>query len=129
MGKTAELERASNTIKDAQLRYEQVKQAVWDLDQEIRHLGNVAEMLESNISCLKKKRIIAMANEFKKAKRDLETANTRINLLKKDRDAAIKAMKHTELFIKKAKENLDKLLRSFDNNVVRGNFRGRNNGS
>lgn len=129
MGKKDELERTSTTIKDAERRLTQVQHEVWDLDQEIRHLYTLVDMLEANIQCLKKNRIIAMATEFKKAKRDLETANNRINLLKKDRDTANRAIKHTELFIKKAKENHERLLRSFENNVLRGNFRGGNNGS
>jgi chromosome segregation ATPase len=129
MGKTDELEKAATTITDSEKRLAHVQHEVYNLDQEIRHLETMVEMLQANIKCLKKNRIIAMAREFKKAKNDLETANNRVNLLKKDRDAANKAIKHTELFIRRAKENHARLLRSFDNNVVRGNFRSRNNGS
>jgi chromosome segregation ATPase len=129
MGRTDELEKASTTIKDAERRRDQVRQEMWDLDQEIRHLDKFVEILEANIKFLKDTRIIAMAKEFKKARKDLETANTRIEILKKDRDAAAKALNHTEIFIKKAKENHEKLLRSFNNNVVRGNFGSGNNGS
>lgn len=129
MGKKDEIEKASTTIHDAQKRLFQVELEVRDLDQEITHLTALVNLLQDNIKCLKKNRIIAMAREFKKAKNDLETATTRVNLLKKDRDVAIKAVKHTELFIKRAKENYASLMRSFENNVLRGNFRSRNNGS
>jgi chromosome segregation ATPase len=129
MGKTDELERALSTIKDAENRLLNVRKICGDLDQEISYLINMIDMLCANIKCLKRNRIIAMAKEFKKAKTDLETANTRLSLLRTDQASANKALKHTERFIQKAKENYGKLLRSFDNNVVRGNFRSRNNGS
>jgi peptidoglycan hydrolase CwlO-like protein len=129
MAKADELEKNSATIHDANKRLAQVTKLVYDIDQEIVYLQNCIETLEENIKCLKKNRIIAMATEFKKAKNDLETARNRVGLLKKDRDTSVKALRHTELFIKKAIENYQNLLRSFNNNVVRGNFGSRNNGS
>lgn len=126
MGKPNELEKALSTIIDSEKRLAQVQQEMWNLDQEIRHIYTIVELLEVNIRCLKRAKIVAMASEFKKSKKDLETANNRISALKKDKDVADRAIKHTEIFIKRAKENYAKLLKSFDNNVLSGNFR-RNN--
>jgi chromosome segregation ATPase len=129
MGKKDELEKALSTIKDSEGRLLQVQKLLSELDQEISHLTNMVEMLCANIKTLKRNRIIAMAKEFKKAKGDLETAETRLKLLKTDQAKAEKALKHTKLFIERSKDNYDRLMRSFDNNVVRGNFRSGNNGS
>lgn len=128
MGKQAELEKLDRTLKDGELRLRTVKMNIDSLTKEINILSELEIQLEQNVKCLKKKNIIAIAIEFKKSKEDLAKTKTRAIALKNDREHFKKASAEVELVMKKAKEELEKLQKIGDNNVLRGKFGKKNNG-
>lgn len=128
MGKQEELERLDRTLKDCDVRLRTVKMNIDSLTKEIDTLADLETQLEQNVKCLKKKNIIAIATEFKKAKEDLAKTRIRSIALKNDREQFKKASDEVEWTIKKSKEELEKIQKIGDNNVLRGKFGRKSNG-
>lgn len=127
MNRKEELEYADRAIKDAEQRLRSVKNSLDAVEKEFDTLTNLKKELEANVKFLKKKNIIALAAEFKKAKEDLAKTKSRLSLISKDRDNIRKIFHDMELAIYNAKQAYNERLQEIDNNVIRGNF-GRKNG-
>ena len=127
MGKLADLETLDRTIKDGEIRLRTVKTNIDSLSKEIATLDELEIQLRLNIQCLKEKKIIAIATEYKKAKEDLAKTKARRIGLSNDRENFRKAMNDVELVMKKAKEELDELNKE-GNNVLHVEFGRKING-
>lgn len=127
MGKQEELEKLDRTVRDGDVRLHTVKLNIDTLTKEIDTLTELEIQLEQNLKCLKKKNIIAIATEFKKAKEDLAKTRIRATALRNDREQFKKAGAEVQAVMKKAKEDLEKLRKIGDSNVLRGKF-GRKDG-
>lgn len=128
MGKQEELEKLDRTLKDGEIRLRTVKVNIDSLTKEIDTLAELEKQLEQNLKCLKKRNIIAIATEFKKAKEDLVKTRVRAIALKNDREQFKKSSDEVEWVMKKAREELEKLQKLGDNNVLRGKFGRKDNG-
>lgn len=128
MGKQEELEKLDRVLRDGDVRLRTIKMNTDSLTKEIDTLEKLEIELERNIKCLKKKNIVAMATEYKKAKEDLARTRIRAIALKNDRAQFKKASDEVESAVKKAKEDIEKLKKSGDNNVLRGKFGRKDNG-
>lgn len=122
VGKQADLEKIDRTLKDGEIRLRTVKTNLDALEKEIQNLSSLESQLAENVKCLKKKNIVAIATEYKKAKEELSKIRQRAIALKNDREHFKKASEEVECSMKKAKEELEKLQRLGDNNVLRGKF-------
>lgn len=122
MNKAEELAKLDRAIKDAETRIKTVQTNIDALNKELDVLSSLESTLSENVKCLKKKQIVAMAQEFKRVKEELKKTNTRITLLKNDREHFLKSSKDMEEFIHKTKEEIKKI-EGDDNNVL--NFRNK----
>jgi len=132
MDKASEdLNKASHTMLDAQVKLQQTQAERLKLDKEIALLNMIEANLEENIRVLKRKRLIVMVNDFKKASNDLNTARTRRAFLRVDRENVIKVEKHAQDLYDKAKahyEHCFQMLHNPPNNVIQVDFTRRKNG-
>lgn len=126
MSKQIELEKLDRTVKDGEIRLRTVKTQMESLTREIDVLKDVQNQLIENIKFLKKKQIIAMAGEYKKAKEDLAKTVIRLITLQNDREHFRKAAVLVEEVMQKALDDIDKLKNT--NNVVQGVFGRKDNG-
>lgn len=128
MNKKEELEKLEKAIKDGEIRLNTIKNNVDILDKEINTLTHLEVQLEANLKCLKKKNIVAMASEFKKAKEDLKKTRVRMIVAKNEREDFKKATEATNYVIAKAKEDIEKVKNFGENNVLYAIFRRKKNG-
>lgn len=127
MSKKDELEKADRAIKDAEQRLRAVKNSLEAIEKEVDILSTLETQLEANVKFLKKKNIIALAAEYKKAREDLIKTKTRLGLIKTDREKIRNIYHEIELAIFKAKQSYDENIKESENNVIRGKF-GRQDG-
>lgn len=114
-------------IKDTEIRIRTVRTNIVTQDRDIASLLTLEKTLSDNVGCLKKKQIIAIAQEFKKAKEDLTRTKTRIASLNNNRDDLIRAEKEMVDSLNLLTKELEKVNKSLENNVVQGKF-GRKSG-
>lgn len=115
MGKQADLEKLDRTIKDGEIRLRTVKTNIDSLSREIAILDELEIQLTLNLQCLKEKKIVALASEYKKAKEDMAKTKARRIGLSNDRENFKKAVDNVEIVMKKAKEELEELNKEGDN--------------
>ncbi len=127
MSKQIELEKLDRAIRDGEIRLQTVNVNIGSLTKEIDTLTNLEIQLEENLKFLKQRNIIAKADDFKKAKEDLVKTRTRLISLKNDRENFKKAADNVQVVMTKAKEDIDKLRKNGDGNVLHGTF-GRKDG-
>lgn len=123
MARIDELDRA---IRDADSRMKTVSINVEALNKEIASLITLKATLEDNISCLKAKQVITIAQEFKKAKDDLGKTKHRLSTLSNDREHFVKVFNDLKSWIVIANQEIAKLNKAADENVL--TFKGKNNG-
>jgi len=124
----AELDALDRSIKDGEIRLRTVKMNIEALTKDIDTLAEVEAQLEENIRILKKKRIVAMATEFKKAREDLAKTKTRLIALKNDRENFRKSASQVEQGMEQATDTIAIIKRMSENNVVTGKFGKKRNG-
>lgn len=127
MSKQQELDKLATSIKDAEARLNVFKSNLDAIDKELNHLTTVETQLQENIKFLRKKHIIALALEYKKAKEELHKTRNRLAMIRIDRGNIGRAYKDVEDFLVKTKAQYAKLLKDSDNVVIQGSF-GRQNG-
>ena len=127
MGKTEDIAKLDRTVKDTEIRITTVLANVDALVKEINTLYNKEQELEENVKCLKKNRIIAIAQEFKKSKEELERIRARIIMLNNDKEHFLKSSENMRTFLQDTQKQLEKLQNNSDNNVLQFN-RGNRNG-
>jgi chromosome segregation ATPase len=122
-----ELEKADRIIKDTEIKLNTIKSSLTVVDNELQQLILLETELEDNLKFLKKKNIIALAQEYKKAKEDLNKTKNRLAMLRIDSGNMKRALRDCEVFLQKAKESYVKLLKGKDN-VIRGKFGSKKSG-
>jgi chromosome segregation ATPase len=125
--KQDELTRIAQNIKDCENRLKTFSSNVETIQKEVDFLVNLESQLETNISILKKIKIVTLATEYKKAREDLKKTKIKLTQLKSDKTINEKAHKELEYLLQKNKEAHDKLSKQGENNVLLGKF-GRKRG-
>lgn len=128
MSKQIELEKLDRAIKDSNIRACTVKSNIEVLNREIDGLGKLEATVEENIQFLKRKKVIAMADEFKKAKEELKKIQTRLIMSRNEREDYRKALDNVNKVIKDSLEAIEKIKHEGDNNVLHANFGKKDNG-
>ena len=128
MSKTEDLEKLDRVVKDADIRLRATKSKIDIIDREMLFLDPVTAALEANVRFLKRSDTIAIAGEFKKSKDELNKAKIRMVGLKLERGRHVKLYKEIEVFLNKYKNELEKLKKSGENNVLTGKFGRKDNG-
>lgn len=122
MSKSDDLAKIDRNIKDFEGRLKTFNSNIDTIQKELDFLAHLESQLETNISILKKVKIITLATEYKKAKEDLKKTKTKLTQLKSDRMINEKAHKELSLMLQKNKEVYDKLVKQGENNVLQGKF-------
>jgi chromosome segregation ATPase len=128
MSKQIELERLDRAIKDSNIRACTVKSNIEVLDRDIANMEELEKTLEENLKVLKRQKVIAIAEQFKKAKEDLAKTRVRLITLKNEREDYRKALNNVNVAIAQSMEAIEKIKRDGDNNVLRANFGKKDNG-
>lgn len=81
---TDELNKASQALVEAQSRVLSISAAVLAVEKDLAILKSVEANLEENIRVMKRRRLIVLAHEFRKALRDLDICKSRMALLRID---------------------------------------------
>lgn len=121
-----EFDRALREVKNAEIRLNTMKVQLTTLDQEIYRLNNLEAKLSENLSYLKSKKIIALALEFKRVKKELEDTRSKLHAIRNDRISLYRGYKEIDRAFQRAKTALEEF-KNVNNNVILGNF-GRKNG-
>lgn len=122
MGIVQDRDKADRAIKDAQIRLNTVKTNLDAIQKEIDTLLPIEATLEENVKFLKKTKVIALADEFRKAKAELAKTRIRLTILQNDRERFRKAFSDVEIYLAEAIKKYKELADIGDNNVVRGKF-------
>ena len=128
MGKQEDVDKLDRLVRDIEIRLHTIKMSIDSLTKEIDILAELEIQLDQNVKCLKKKNVIAIAAEFKKSKDDLARAKARSIILKNDREHFRKNSAEMDAMAKKTKEELKKLQKIGQNNVLLGKFRRKGDG-
>lgn len=128
MSKQIELERLDRAIKDSNIRACTVKNNIEVLDRDISNMEELECTIEENLKFLKQQKIVAIADQFKKAKEDLARTRIRLITLKNEREDYRKALNNVHKVIRDSAEAIEKIKRDGDNNVLRANFGKKDNG-
>lgn len=123
VSKQEQLVKADRAIKDAEIRLRTIKASLYAVEREIDVLSTVESQLEENLNYLKRKNIIALAVEYKKAKADLKAARTRLSLIRGDKEKLRKEFVEGESILENCKKAYDLIVKGPENNVILGKFR------
>lgn len=118
-----DLDKLDKTIKDSEIRFRQAKASLDAMEKEIDRLAGLEIELERNLVFLKKKHIIALAVEFRRAKIALTNTKNRLAFLRIDRENVRRAYNEIEAFMKKCRELYIKTMTNSGNNVIHIDFR------
>lgn len=118
MGRPEDLVKLDQIIKEAEQRIKTLQANIDASNKELNTLSTYEQTLEENIKCLKRKQIIAIAQEFKKSKEELKKTRTRIAMLNSDKGHYVRSSKDVHAFIKIKEEELERLQKSADCNVL-----------
>jgi chromosome segregation ATPase len=122
VSKSEDLTKIDRNIKDCENRLKTFGSNIDTIQKEVDFLVHLESQLETNISFLKKIKIVALASEYKKAREDLKKTKTKLVQLKSDKTINEKAYKELEFMLQKNKEVYDKLAKQSENNVLLGKF-------
>lgn len=128
MNKQLELDRLDRMVKDSTIRACTVQNNLDVLDRDIANTEVIKQKLEENLQFLKKQKVIAIAEQFKKAKEELAKTKVRLITLRNEREDYRKALDNVHRVIKESMEAIDKIKKDGDNNVLRANFGKKDNG-
>lgn len=127
MNKHQELERASEAVDNTKQDLMSINIRLSAIEREIDVYLLAELQLIENIRILKTNKIIALAEQYKRSKEELETIRQKLALAYSDRSRHEKAVKITQTLLNKAQLHYDIVVKRYENNVVHGLFR-RNNG-
>ena len=119
MGRTDEIAKIDRMIKETETRLKTLQSNIEALDAEIKKIVILERTLIENVKILKRKQVIAIAQEFKKAKEELHRSKVRLIALRNDREHFNKVFKDTDDFLKAAQAQYKKAVREGQNNVIR----------
>jgi len=123
MGKAEDLTKIDRSIKDTEIRINTVQASVDAIEKEMLNLSTLEKAVEENLKCLKERKIIAIAQEYKKAKEEVKRIQIKIIALRNDKEHYGKMIKDMQLFLKQARREYERLEKYNDNNVL--NFKSR----
>lgn len=119
MSRSDELAKIDRAIKDAEIRIRTVQTSLVALSKEISEVTALEYTLLENLKCLKKKQVIAIASEYKKAKEELRKAQLRLTMLNNDKEHYMKSLKDAENFLNLAKADYIRMSNLMEKNVLK----------
>jgi len=117
VNKQEQLVALEHVITQNEIRIRTAQINIDALSRDIETLANVEGLLIENIRFLKKAKIIAKADDYRKAKEELAKTTIRVVALMNDRETLRKDVRVTEKSMSDAKEKIEKL-QGDPNNVI-----------
>jgi hypothetical protein len=102
-----ELNKSSQALVEAENRLLSIRAAVHAVEKDLAILNSVEANLLENMRVMKRRRMIVLAHEFRKAMKDLETCRARMAFLRIDLDNNLRIMHNTEMDRNKVKARFD----------------------
>lgn len=127
MSKHPDLDQILAKIKELQARLERLAVLLDQNQKEVNILLQLKEQLEDNLVELKRKHVVALAQDYKKAKEDLAKTKARLAFLRIDKETFLAAYNGNERMLKILRKDYADGLSRTQNNVIKGKF-GKNNG-
>lgn len=118
MGRTDDLTKIDLAIKETEARLKTLQINIDALDLEIKKFLDFENTLLENVKVLKTRRVIAIAQEFKKSKEELKRVKGRLVVLRNDREHFNKVFKDTDDVLKGMQAQQKKMLTDGENNVL-----------
>ena len=118
MSRTDELAKIERAAKEAETRLKTIQTNLDSIDLEIKKVSVLERTLIENVKTLKTKQIIAIAQEFKKAKEELRKVSIRLVVLRNDKEHYSKAFRDATDFLQNARMQHNKVMRAGENNVL-----------
>ena len=126
--RTEEVEAAERVIKDLEIRLRTYQVQIDALDKDIAALEFNEYVLQDNLTALKQDKIIALAQEYKKAKEELARVRIRLVQVTNERVQVGHTADAVVYALGKARQSYEDLKFKLDNNVLYGNFRKQTDG-
>ena len=123
-----DLEKFSIAIKELELRLRAVRLGKNQAEKELNVLLSVETSLLENISILKTKEVITIAQEYRKAISDLAKCRRQLAFVRIDRDTYSKAVNGQETLMAELQSRYLKGLIAQENNVIKVDFGSKKNG-
>jgi len=123
MSNLADIEKIQTTLRLMEERLAAVRGGLHNVERDIDILSTHAAQLNRNVHYLKRKKVIALASEYKKVKEELTTVNTRLAALRSDRENFRTVYARAEVEMFKLKEELDILIHDPGAKVIEADFR------
>lgn len=123
MASLAEIDRLQSAIKEMQGRLDHIRAGMDSIEREIDFLSTQEIQLSTNVSYLKKDKIVALASEYGKIKAEIHKIKNRLAFVRIDRENHRTAFVQVEAEIRKLKEELVAAIRGPINNVIHVPFR------
>lgn len=121
-----EIEKAEREVRDLEFRLASFKDGILGIDREIA-LQTIKEVaLLENLKNLKKSNVIVVASEYRRSREDLKRTQTRLDMIRKDKQNLEDALVKVIDFSVKAKTKLADLKEIQGTNVLTGNFGNKN---
>lgn len=117
-----DLDRLQEKMKEIEANLIRIRTFLDSIDKEIQTLTVLERTLEENLSVLKRKNVIALAHEYRKAKDDLQRARTRMTFLRIDFDTHQRAFNGNSQALGALKNTYAKELNNVGKNVIVGKF-------
>jgi len=118
VGRTDDLTKIDLAIKETEARLKTLQINIDALDLEIKKFLDFENTLLENVKVLKTRRVIAIAQEFKKSKEELKRVKGRLVVLRNDREHFNKVFKDTDDVLKGMQAQQKKMLTDGENNVL-----------
>ena len=118
MSRTDDIQNLEKSITEAYAKMITVLSNIEAISKEIDLLSNKEKELEENIKYLKEKKIVTVAQEFKKSKQDLKKISSKISILDSDKKHFLKVSQSIQEFIDKIRIQIEKMEYINTNNVI-----------
>jgi predicted nucleic acid-binding Zn-ribbon protein len=114
-----ELAKLEKSIKEAEVRLRAIQINMDAMDVEIRKISAIECTLIENVKILKAQQIIALAQEYKKAKEELRRVQLRLVVFRNDKEQLNKALSDVNNYLQVQRFHIQKILKEGENNVLK----------
>lgn len=122
MDKSAEVASAEALVREAEIRLHGIQYHLRISEKEVETLVALQSQLEENLSILKKQKIIALAQEYKRSKEELAKTKNLLVLARNSKAQYVASQKEADRYLVRCRETYENILARSENNVVFGLF-------
>lgn len=125
MDKATEVISAEALVREAEVSLHTIQYHLRAVDREVETLEALQGQLEDNIDILKKQKIIALAQEYKRSREELNKTRNMLILARNSRNQFLASQKEAEKYLNRCNETYEIIVARSENNVIFGLFGGK----